>query len=415
MGGRRMTRRLLVEGLKLLLLTVVFFAIQQEIFRIRFDLYGNRSRVAEAQARYRGELDQVRDELSDTLDTCLADFDQTRRQLEDSVARLTEENQALRVQLYETTRQLEDSVIGRLESKSRQWDLARAALVERSERLEDLGRLVASDPEPMKRKMILTTVQLRGNGTVGSGVIVYSEPQPDIALGDDTPSTTFVLTAYHVVVEVLGERLERGLLDDVRVLLESEPDTTRTYSARLVLFDRTRDTALLRLNSTERFPNVATLKSRSELKDVDVFTRAYAVGCPLGNRPLPTLGEISSVSKRVGDQEFWMLSAPTFFGNSGGGVYLASTSELIGISSMIYTYGKTHPAVVPHLGLFVPLGEIYEWLDAEGYGFVYQHEPIPRAKLWKLAYLERPRPVPRAAAAEAAEGGGSEPRGPQSP
>jgi hypothetical protein len=83
-----------------------------------------------------------------------------------------------------------------------------------------------------------------------------------------------------------------------------------------------------------------------------------------------------------------MLSAPTFFGNSGGGVYLAENCLLIGVSSMIYTYGRTHPAVVPHMGLFVPLQEIYTWFDAEGYSFVHKRSPIPREMLWRLAYLE---------------------------
>jgi hypothetical protein len=47
---------------------------------------------------------------------------------------------------------------------------------------------------------------------------------------------------------------------------------------------------------------------------------------------------------------------------------------------MIYTYGKSHPTVVPHMGLFVPLDVIYRWLDAEGYGFVYRREPVPSGR-----------------------------------
>ena len=33
----------------------------------------------------------------------------------------------------------------------------------------------------------------------------------------------------------------------------------------------------------------------SELSRLDVFAPAYAVGCPLGNQPLPTLGEAKAV------------------------------------------------------------------------------------------------------------------------
>ncbi len=255
-----------------------------------------------------------------------------------------------------------------------------AGLRARSESLTRLEKAIQRNPAEMHRAMILPTVQLRGNGTVGSGVIVYSEPQPE----DEPGCATFVLTAYHVVAEVLGDRWERGTIDEVHVLRPDDPEKTRIFSARLVLFDRRRDLALLLLNTSEKFEQVATWRPRSALREIGVFRQAYAVGCPLGNRPLPTLGEISSKAKAVGDQTFWMLNAPIYFGNSGGGVFLADTYELIGISSMIYTYGKTNPVVVPHLGLFVPLETVYDWLDSQGCGFLPAKKPIPAEKRGSL-------------------------------
>jgi S1-C subfamily serine protease len=249
--------------------------------------------------------------------------------------------------------------------------------------------------------MIYPTVQLRGNGTVGSGVIIYSEVQPEASPEGRELYSTFLLTAYHVVLEVLGERMDSGTLNEVHVLLEGQSDTSQVFGAKLVLFDRPRDLALLRINSARKFRHVAELVGMDDFRSIDVFARAYAVGCPLGNRPLPTIGEISSKQKAVGDQVFWMLSAPTFYGNSGGGIYLADGYKLIGVSSMIYTYGKTHPAVVPHMGLFVPMDTIRRWLDAEGFSFLYEGRPIPRELLWKLAYVDLPdlpSSRPRAAA-----------------
>jgi S1-C subfamily serine protease len=108
---------------------------------------------------------------------------------------------------------------------------------------------------------------------------------------------------------------------------------------------------------------------------LSVFDTVYAVGCPLGNQPLPTFGEISSQYKPVGDEIFWMVSAPTFFGNSGGGIFLSGEGQLVGISSMIYTYGKRSPMVVPHMGLFVPLQTVRSWLRREG--FAHLMDPAP--------------------------------------
>ena len=67
-----------------------------------------------------------------------------------------------------------------------------------------------------------------------------------------------------------------------------------------------------------------------------------------------------------------MINAPTYFGNSGGGVYSVPDCNLIGIFSMIYTYGKAKPIVVPHMGLFLPLDSIADWLGSESLDFVLQ-------------------------------------------
>ena len=396
---RRALRRrtFLLEGLKVLVLAAILYAVQNQILGIRYDLHGNRTRIATAEERHRKELDEAERQIEQALKDCTADLESTRQELEVSLERFDGERRELKAFLAERTVELKDSILDRLDSDRNELLSTRSQIETQSANLRELSTLMKRDPEVMKRKMILPTTQLKGNGTVGSGVIVYSESQPDVSEAERTVATTFVLTAYHVVVEVLGDRFDRGLLTEVHVLLEGQPDTTEVFTAKLVLFDRARDIALLRLNTEKRFRNTAEWLPVSEFRRIDVFARAYAVGCPLGNRPMPTLGEISSRCKVVGDQTFWMLSAPTFFGNSGGGVYLAENCDLIGVSSMIYTYGKTNPTVVPHMGLFVPLDTVYAWLDSEGYSFVYQRRPIPKEMLWKLVYLERSAPVPRAA------------------
>ena len=394
---RRRTR-LLLEGLKLLLLVAVFSAILDQVSEMREDLYGRGTGVALAQARYRTELDRKQEEIETALRDCAEEISRTKAELSESLAHFDGEREDLGRFLDLRTREMEGSILSRLETERGQLAEARALVENQQAGIQKLSALLTKDPESMKRKMVFPTVQLRGNGTVGSGVIVYSEVQPDVLGAAEPPAATLVLTAYHVVVEVTGDRLERGTVDEVHVLLEDDMDTTQAFSAKLVLFDRPRDIAVLRLNSTRKFRYVAEFTPLEAFKDIDIFARAYAVGCPLGNRPLPTLGEISSKSKVVGDQTFWMLSAPTFFGNSGGGVYLAENCRLIGISSMIYTYGKSHPAVVPHMGLFVPLDTVCRWLDSEGYSFAYERRPIPREMLWKLVYLPQNALVPRAAA-----------------
>ena len=62
-----------------------------------------------------------------------------------------------------------------------------------------------------------------------------------------------------------------------------------------------------------------------------------------------------------------MISAPTYIGNSGGGIFDAQTHELLGIFSKIYTHGSIRPTVVPHMGLATSMLVVYDWLDKVGF------------------------------------------------
>ena len=110
--------------------------------------------------------------------------------------------------------------------------------------------------------------------------------------------------------------------------------------------------------------------SPERTRKVGVFTGVYAVGCPLGNDPIPTGGFVSSLRNDVGGCNYWMINAPTYFGNSGGGIFLESTHELVAVFSKIYTHGKGKPVVITHMGLATPISVIEEWLEREGYGFL---------------------------------------------
>ena len=66
----------------------------------------------------------------------------------------------------------------------------------------------------------------------------------------------------------------------------------------------------------------------------------------------------------------WMINAPTYLGNSGGGVFLAGSRRLLGVFSKIYTHGTMRPDVIPHLGLCTPISSVVDWLEETDYRFV---------------------------------------------
>ncbi|OUU24967.1 MAG: hypothetical protein CBC13_02740 [Planctomycetia bacterium TMED53] len=223
------------------------------------------------------------------------------------------------------------------------------------------------------KQMIYPIVQMKGNGTVGSGVAVANQPAPRGGW------YVWVVSAFHVVEEVRDFReLDTKIVDvhffDPHLGRVSEDICT---GIEMVGYPES-DLSLLRIERDSPWPHLADVATEEVCDQLSVFDSVYAVGCPLGNQPIPTRGEISSQYKPVGDEVYWMVSAPTFFGNSGGGIFLSENCQLVGISSMIYTYGKRAPMVVPHMGLFVPLSQVRSWLRREGFAHLLgSSEGIP--------------------------------------
>ncbi|HRV81701.1 MAG TPA: serine protease, partial [Planctomycetota bacterium] len=181
-----------------------------------------------------------------------------------------------------------------------------------------------------------------------------------------------LVTAWHVVRDILADKLD-PLDQSVPVTIYLEGGGTQTRTAHLIGNNALIDAALLELDGTEPVANGATLASRSYLASRCIFHTIYAVGCPLGNDPIPTRGEISDLDHFIEGSSYWMISAPTYIGNSGGGIYDGATNHLMGLFSKIYTHGNIRPTIVPHMGLVSPLALTYQWLEDEGIAKVVDH------------------------------------------
>jgi len=220
------------------------------------------------------------------------------------------------------------------------------------------------DPAQLQHDILGPSVQVNVQGSVGGGTLLYSR---------DTHS--YVVTACHVIQKILAAGGDDETRAPAEVTIYDDLGAcTDSVEGDLVAWDDRKDLALLRLRTVHEFRNVARLASRETLRSVRVFTPIYAVGCPLGHDPLPTLGEVATLNKEVNGEHFWMMNAPTIFGNSGGGVFHRETRELIGVSVMVCTYDGAVSTPVPHLGIMVSLETVYDWLDSLNYHFIYDPE-----------------------------------------
>jgi S1-C subfamily serine protease len=248
---------------------------------------------------------------------------------------------------------------------------ASVSLTQTKDAIATLASQLYRDPAELTRSMLLPTVQLNGDDTVGSGTLVFSGENPKSGHVE-----SYVLTSNHVVRNILADTARAAAEGfDVTVYL---PGEKLVVKGKMVCNQQKIDAALVRLYTDRKLPNTANVLPRGEASQVKVWDRVCAVGCPLGNDPVHSYGEVSSLNNELNGANYWMINAPTYFGNSGGGIYRADTKQLIGVFSKIYTHGKGNPVVVPHMGLCTPIESIYEWLAEEKLEHLLHGSPVAR-------------------------------------
>jgi len=222
-------------------------------------------------------------------------------------------------------------------------------------------------------KMLYTICRVNSGG---SGTVLYS------ALNEVTYST-YVLTNYHVIEskitynqewdpmlqeEVLRERRDTVYVEVFQYKQFSIDIGTFKIAADIVAYWKEGDLALLKLTSETEVEYVVSLFPRD--KEYYIFDQTIAVGCSLAFPPLPTYGILTRRNYRINALPYDMSESQIIYGNSGGGMFLAQTGELIGVPARVVAtnWGKLP---ITHMGLFIPIARVYEWLEREHFEFIY--------------------------------------------
>ncbi len=331
--------------------------------------------VRQDLASLRTELDQAVLSEESTRATLRERLDTTEHRL-GSIGHAVEAQATDLAQLREAhatfVPEIEAEMAEREERLQRRWESLREIASTASLIAGESQRRVAeiAAPRDLRRMwidLVGPIVQISGESSVGSGVLLASHPE---AAGEGFE--TFLLTAWHVVRDIQGDASHRD--EPVAVAVYDEDGTIRRESAALLEFDADLDVALLVLHTPDDLRHGAALATPERLEEVRIFDDIYAVGCPLGNDPIPTRGEIATRHHDVDGELYWMINAPTYIGNSGGGIFDGETHELLGIFSKIYTHGSLRPTIVPHMGLVTPLTSVYPWLETKGYAKLIPHD-----------------------------------------
>jgi S1-C subfamily serine protease len=373
-------KRTLCEVLAGLVVLVIMASFHHQIARLKSqqqNVTELRGLVENAvtSASSKQEVAQVRREISGLVDERLQKFEQRLAEATEKVDQavfLKEKLEAARHEADLLKAEVESDVSRTRALVSSYQDEMRA---ERENALRDITRNrtalerlsgeLLPDKDALTRDLLSPTVQLNGDDTVGSGTLISSH------LNDKTGQVeSFVITSWHVVRNILADT-PRAKTEGISVTIYREDEEVEVFGDE-VGHDETIDIAMLKLRSDEIFENTAAVMPREHGAEVRVWDEVYAIGCPLGNDPIPTRGAISSVENRLNGTNYWMVNAPTYYGNSGGGIFDAKTRSLIGVFSKIYTHGRSNPIVIPHMGLCTPITSIYEWLDKQDLAYTVE-------------------------------------------
>ena len=237
-------------------------------------------------------------------------------------------------------------------------------------------------------QMFYPTVRVRTKKAGGSGTVVYSKKH-----GEEVH--TYVITNHHVIADsvkiekkwdsVLKRKTDKEKLDTVFVEFFRYNNYSHTVGsfaveADIVAYSEVeggQDWALLRVRDKENTADwVANMFPLEDLDNVHIFDKSYAVGASLGHPPVASEGMITYMDDEIDSYKYWMSSAPTIFGNSGGAVYRWSDNrkryEYIGIPSRISIQPMGFSAdAITHMGYFIPIERVYKLLEENDYQFIY--------------------------------------------
>jgi len=222
-------------------------------------------------------------------------------------------------------------------------------------------------------------------------IVVYSKKH-----GEEVH--TYVITNHHVIADsvkiekkwdsVLKRKTDKEKLDTVFVEFFRYNNYSHTVGsfaveADIVAYSEVeggQDWALLRVRDKENTADwVANLFPLDDLDNVHIFDETYAVGASLGHPPVASNGMITYMDDEIDSYKYWMSSAPTIFGNSGGAVYRWSDNrkryEYIGVPSRISIQPMGFSAdAITHMGYFIPIERVYKLLEENDYQFIYDEK-----------------------------------------
>ena len=233
------------------------------------------------------------------------------------------------------------------------------------------------------KEVLYPVVRIRTEKAGGSGLIVYSRPTPE----NPEVFETFIITCHHVIEDAIKFIQRWSSIASRNVMIEDRQTVSvevfkyeklsrcvgsTTLNADIIAWDKILDIAVLKIKCEDEFKHVAKLYPKGKEEDVKLGRSLVTCGCSLGHEPIFTFGSLVAKHDIIENKEYWMSTANSIFGNSGGAVFLKGTHEYVGITARITTLQLGFGVdVITWMGFFVPISSIYGFFDDNFLMFIY--------------------------------------------
>ena len=230
--------------------------------------------------------------------------------------------------------------------------------------------------------ILYPVTRVRAADAGGSGVVIYSEPDPE----NEGQYVNIVLTCEHVVAKnivvkdewdaVLKREVKHDVTSDCTIEL-FDYDNSKVISANsirgeIIAYDKSHDLAAVKLNNTRKIDHVATIIPKIEIANLQIAAPVWVSGCSLLHDPFPNPGTLTYLREMIDQKAYIMQNAPSIFGNSGGGLFHGVTGNLLGLTSRItVTQLGFGFDVQSWMGFTTHPDRLYEFFEHQELQFIY--------------------------------------------
>jgi len=234
----------------------------------------------------------------------------------------------------------------------------------------------------LHEKILYPVTRVKAGKAGGSGVLVYSEPDPE----DSGKYINIILTCQHVIDGAISVKdewdslLKREIKKDIKEEVANEVfdydgskiSSANSSQAEIIAYDKGHDLAAIKLRNSRPQEYVATIYPKDGIDDLQLFDDVWTSGCSLLHDPFASKGELTYLREMIDQKSYIMYNAPSIFGNSGGGVFHGENGTLLGLCSRITSIQLGFGIdVMTWMGFGTHPSRLYEFFEHHELQFIY--------------------------------------------